>query len=165
MRRVNCLPLYRGSGLKFLLCVAFRVACCLPLYRGSGLKYLCSAPVETTIYVFLCIEEVDWNTNPQNWKLPGRVFLCIEEVDWNVPPYRYTQQSRVFLCIEEVDWNTSGRNTTVFRSCLPLYRGSGLKSASCFARASSRCLPLYRGSGLKYCFPESSFWQRPSSSV
>ncbi|ERI68393.1 hypothetical protein HMPREF1548_04100 [Clostridium sp. KLE 1755] len=23
--------------------------CGLPLYRGSGLKYLCSAPVETTI--------------------------------------------------------------------------------------------------------------------
>ena len=60
--------------------------------------------------------------------LLSKVFLCIEEVDWNsllissavIPPF-------VFLCIEEVDWNTSLPEPVQGVASLPLYRGSGLK--------------------------------------
>ena len=105
------------------------------------------------VLVFLCIEEVDWNTNRVLQVFVGGVFLCIEEVDWNPNAYRQNHlHQTVFLCIEEVDWNIVALTNCGLSSCLPLYRGSGLKCERWVLLMNGHGLPLYRGSGLKSFF-------------
>ena len=56
---LSCLPLRRGSGLKFVSIFNIKAEISLPLRRGSGLKSLLIFSLCAIQRVSLCVEGVD----------------------------------------------------------------------------------------------------------